>query len=537
MSLGLTDLLKDGYKHLSGLNDVVLQNIDAARNLSKITRSSFGPNGMNKMIVNHLEKLFVTNDAATITKELDVVHPAAKLIVLASQMQEQEIGDGTNYVVVLAGELLSNAESLLQKGLHVNDIIQGYSMAGKKAQEILESLVVMTISDVSKKEEVAKALKSVLAAKQIGYEEMLAPIVGKACIDILPSNHKNFNVDSVRVAKILGGGVLDTQAMRGHVLVRDTEGTVKSVKGAKLAVFAAGFDVSKPESKDSVLIKTPEDLKNYQRSEEKAIEENIKQIAESGVNVIVSGGAIGEMALHFFERYGMMVIKCLSKFELRRICDAVKATPLVRIGKPTPEEIGHCDSIAVEEIGSTRVIIFKQDKEGSGISTIVVRASTQNMLDDFERAINDGVNVFKATAKDGRFLAGAAASEIELARTLQAYGEETPGLVQYAIKKFGEAFEIVPRTLAENAGLKANDVLSSFYASHQKGNKNFGLDIEEGDLKDATSLGIYDLLATKANAIRLATDAAITVLKVDQIIMAKMAGGPKARAPGPRDDE
>jgi T-complex protein 1 subunit theta len=151
--------------------------------------------------------------------------------------------------------------------------------------------------------------------------------------------------------------------------------------------------------------------------------------------------------------------------------------------------------------------------------------------------LDDGVNVFKATAKDGRFLAGAAASEIELARTLQAYGEETPGLVQYAIKKFGEAFEIVPRTLAENAGLKANDVLSSFYATHQKGNKNHGLDIEEGDLKDATTLGIYDLLATKANAIRLATDAAITVLKIDQIIMAKMAGGPKARAPGPRDDE
>lgn len=537
MSLGLTDLLKDGYKHLSGLNDVVLQNVDAARNLSKITRSSFGPNGMNKMIVNHLEKLFVTNDAATITKELDVVHPAAKLIVLGSQMQEQEIGDGTNLVIVLAGEMLSNAETLLQKGLHVNDIIQGYTLAGKKAQEVLESLTVLNVTDVSKKDEVTKALRAVLSAKQNGYEDMLAPIVAKACIDILPANHKNFNVDSVRVAKILGGGVLDTQAMKGHVLVRDTEGTIKQVKNAKIAVFAAGFDVSKPESKDSVLLKTPEELKNYQKSEEKAMEDSIKQIAESGVNVVVSGGAIGEMALHFFERYGMMVIKVLSKFELRRICDAVKATPLVRIGKPTAEEIGHCDSIGVEEIGSTRVIIFKQEKEGSGISTIVVRASTQNMLDDFERAINDGVNVFKACAKDGRFLPGASATEIELAKTIQAYGEETPGLVQYAIKKYGEAFEIVPRTLAENAGLKANDVLSSLFASHQKGNKNVGIDIEDGDLKDATSLGVFDLLATKANAIRLATDAALTVLKVDQIIMAKMAGGPKARPIGPRDDE
>jgi T-complex protein 1 subunit theta len=159
------------------------------------------------------------------------------------------------------------------------------------------------------------------------------------------------------------------------------------VKNAKLAVYATGFDISRPESKDTVLIKSPEELKNYQRSEERAIEETIKQIAESGVNVVVSGGALGEMALHFFERYQIMVIKCLSKFELRRICDSVKATPLVRIAKPTPEETGHCDSISVEEIGSTRVIVFKQDKEDSGISTIVVRASTQNLLDDFERAI------------------------------------------------------------------------------------------------------------------------------------------------------
>jgi len=282
-------------------------------------------------------------------------------------------------------------------------------------------------------------------------------------------------------------------------------------------------------------LKNAEDLLNYSKSEEKAIEEIIRKISESGAKVVISGSAIGEMAMHFIERYKLMACKVPSKFELRRICKAVGATPLIKLGAPTPEELGHADVVTVEEIGSTKVTIFRQESDESGISTIVVRSSTSNLADDIERAIDDGVNVFKGMIKDPRFVPGAGATEIELARLLQAFGDSVPGLSQYAIKKYGEAFEVVPRTLAENAGLKATDVLSNLYAVHAKEQVNDGIDVEEGDVKNVVDLGILDLLTTKHWAIKLATDAALTILRVDQIIMAKRAGGPKPPQQGSAD--
>jgi len=535
--LGLSELLKEGSKHLSGVSEATLQSIEAVKALAQIVRTSMGPNGMNKMVINHLEKLFVTNDAATIIKELDVIHPAAKLAVLASEMQEQEIGDGTNFTIVFCGELLQNAETLIRKGLHPSEIVAGYLKAQEKALEILEELCIAKIEDISNVDEVTKFMKAAISSKQYGYEEMLSPIIARACIQILPKNPKAFNVDSVRVAKILGGGVLDTKVIKGHVLTRDTEGTIKHVTNAKVAIFAGGIDIPKPETKDTVLLKNAEELMNYAKSEERAIEDIIRKISETGAKVIISGGAIGEMALHFIERYKLMACKVPSKFELRRICKAVGATALIKLGPPTVQELGHADVVTVEEIGSTRVTIFRQESDESGISTIVVRSSTSNLADDIERAIDDGVNVYKGMVRDNRFVPGAGATEIELAKRLQAYGDSVPGLMQYAIKKYGEAFEVVPRTLAENAGLKATDVLSNLYAAHGKDQFTDGIDVEEGDVKNAVDLGILDLLITKLWAIKLATDAALTILRVDQIIMAKRAGGPKPPKQGERDGD
>jgi len=537
MSLGLGELLKEGYKHLSGVSEATLQSIEAVKALSQILRTSLGPNGMNKMVINHLEKLFVTNDAATIIKELDIIHPAAKIAVLASEMQEQEIGDGTNFTIVFCGEVLQNAETLIRKGLHPSEIITGYTKAAEKSLQILEELAVAKVEDVTNVEQVTKFLRTAVSSKQYGYEDLLAPLIAKACIQILPKNPKAFNVDNVRVAKILGGGVLETRVMKGQVVTRDTEGTIKHVTNAKIAVFSGGIDVPKTETKDTVVLQSAEDLLNYAKSEEKKIEEVIRKISETGAKVVVAGASIGEMALHFLERYKLMVLKVPSKFELRRICKAVGATPLVKLGPPTPEELGRADIVTVEEIGSTRVTIFRQESDESGISTIVVRASTSNLADDIERAIDDGVNVFKGLIKDPRFVPGGGATEIELAKRLQAFGDSTPGLAQYAIKKFGEAFEVVPRTLAENAGLKAIDVLSSLYAAHSKDQISDGLDIEEGEVRNMVDAGVLDLLTTKHWAIKLATDAALTILRVDQIIMAKRAGGPKPPAQGARDEE
>eukprot|EP00824_Muranothrix_gubernata_P018914 TRINITY_DN38411_c0_g1_i1.p1 TRINITY_DN38411_c0_g1~~TRINITY_DN38411_c0_g1_i1.p1 ORF type:complete len:573 (-),score=149.29 TRINITY_DN38411_c0_g1_i1:37-1590(-) len=493
---------------------------------------------MNKLVINHLDRVFVTSDAATIVKELEVVHPAAKMIVMASQQQENEFGDATNLVITFAGELLQQAGNLIIQGLHQSEVISGFQKAWDKCAELIEEMAIKTVENVRDLEAVIAALKPVVAAKKYGFEEVLTPLIAQACVQVLPRNPKNFNVDNVRVAKILGGGFMDTRVLRGVVLTRNVEGTITKVHNAKIAVFAGGIDASQTETKGTVLIHNADELKAYNRGEEEAMEKMIKEVADAGINVVVSGGAIGEMALHFIERYGMMVVKIQSKFELRRLCKAVGAIPMTRIGKPTAEEIGHCTKVAVEEVGSTVVTIFEQTEgEDSMIATLVVRAATQNMLDDVERAIDDATSAFKALCRDGRLLPGGGATEIELARRLALFGDSVPGLEQYAITKFGEALEVVPRTLAENAGLRATDIISSLYATHQNGNERHGIDIEGGCVGDMERLDVLDCLSVKANALRLASEATITVLRVDQIIMSKPAGGPKPPPQGARDED
>lgn len=537
---GNKELYKEGTTHLSGIEEVILRDIDACKKLTDITRTSFGPNGMNKMVINHLEKLSVTHDAATIMQELDVIHPAAKMVVMAAQAQQREIGDGTNSVVVLAGELLTLAENLIRMGLHPSDIIEGYTKASKKALEILEGLVVKSVEDIRNVDQVTAALKPVVSSKLYGYEQMLAPLVSKACIQVCPKNPKNFSVDNVRVAKIEGSNISETSLMKGFVLARDVSGSVRHVRNAKVAVFGCAVDTATPETKGTVLLQNAEDIMSYNKSEEKLMEQAIKSIADAGVNVIVTGGTFGELAMHFIERYKMLALKLTSKFDLRRLCKAINATTLVRLGAPTAEEIGHCDYVGVDEIGGTKVCVFRQES-GSQIATIIVRGSTSNLMDDVERVIDDGVNIYKALTRDNRLLAGAGACEIELARKLTALAEETPGLEQYAIRRYASSFEVFPRVLAESSGLTSTEVVASLHSAHTAGKVTMGVDVDAVTgaqaTKDAVAAGIFDSYLSKYWSIKLATDAAVTVLSVDQIIMAKPAGGPKPRDAGARDDD
>jgi len=277
-----------------------------------------------------------------------------------------------------------------------------------------------------------------------------------------------------------------------------------------------------------------DDLKGYNKSEETKMEEIIKSIAESGTKVVVSGGSVSEMALHFIERYNMMCIKINSKWELRRLCSATNSTALVRLGPATADEMGFCDSVAVKEVGGRKITVFSQNKsakDGCRLSTIVLRASTSSVLQDLERAIDDGVHSCKTLCRDPRLVPGAGATEMELAIKIKEYGDTCPGLDQYAIRAFAKALEFVPRTLAENSGQDASVVLAALGAAHANGNANLGVDItaagteREGTIDVGESL--VDLFETKSSAFRLSIDAAVTVLRVDQIIMSKQAGGPK----------
>ncbi|KAK8633246.1 hypothetical protein V6N13_014094 [Hibiscus sabdariffa] len=533
---GIQSMLKEGHKHLSGLEEAVLKNIDACKQLSTITRTSLGPDGMNKMVINHLDKLFVTNDAATIVNELEVQHPAAKILVLAGKAQQEEIGDGANLTISFAGELLQNAEELIRTGLHPSEIISGYTKAITKTIEVLEELVEKGSEnmDVRDKEQVVTRMKAAVASKQYGMEDILSSLIADACIQVSPKNPANFDVDNVRVIKLVGGGLHNCMVIRGMVLKGDAVGSITHVEKAKVAVFASGVDSSATETKGTVLIHSAEQLENYAKTEEAKVEELIKAVADSGAKIIVSGGAVGEMALHFCERYKLMVLKISSKFELRRFCRTTGTAALLKLSQPKPDDLGFIDSVSVEEIGGSRVTVVRSEEGGNKVATVVLRGSTDSILDDLERAVDDGVNTYKAMCRDSRIVPGAAATEIELARRLKEFSFKETGLDQYAIAKFGESFELVPRTLAEDAGLNPMDIISKLYEKHASGNTKVGIDLRGGDLedgvcKDVSTMNIWDLYVTKFFALKYAADAACTVLRVDQIIMAKPAGGPARR--------
>ncbi|KAL4873092.1 hypothetical protein BDV12DRAFT_182713 [Aspergillus spectabilis] len=572
-------LFKPGYQSHDAEDGAVIRNIEACQAISQTVQTSLGPYGRNKIVINHLQKMILTSDAATILRELEVVHPAAKLLVMASQQQDAEMGDGTNLVIVLAGELLKKAEELLRLGLKTSDIVQGYEKAQNFALKVLEDLEVDRLKDLRSQTELTKALRTVVASKQSGTEQLLASLVADAVLAVLPKNPVNFNVDNVRVVKIMGGSLEQSRVIKGMVFGREPEGTIKKATKAKVGVFSCPIDISQTETKGTVLLKNAQEMLDFTKGEEERLEIAIKELYDSGLRVVVAGAQVGDLALHYLNRFNILVIKILSKFELRRLCRVVGATPLARLGAPMPDEMGSIDVVETTEIGGDRVTVFRQEDSTAvtRTATIVLRGATQNHLDDVERAIDDGVNAVKAITKDPRLVPGAGATEIQLVERISAFADRTPGLPQHAIRKYAEAFEVIPRTLAESAGLDATEVLSRLYTAHHRVNSSKAVvsaasdndeedgDVEEEEEEEGTSAeddedhywttgidlegtssagtldtveeGILDLLASKSWAIRLASESARTVLSVDQIIVARQAGGPKPPGPNPNWDE
>lgn len=534
--VGLQSLLKEGGRHFSGVDEALLRNIEACKTLSAITKSSLGPYGMNKLIVNHFGKHFVTSDTNTMVSELEVMHPAAKLVIMAAKAQESECGDATNFVISFGGELLSRAEELLKEGIHATDVIKGYQLSRDKVMECLEPLKLWSCPDVKSTEEIRKSVRTALAAKQFGYDEHLSALVAQACVKVMPPTPSTFDVDNVRVTKVHGGSVFGSFVVEGMAIPRNTSGVEKVKEKAKVAVYANGLESAQTETKGTVLLENAEQLMNFTKGEEAKMDEFIKSIKDAGVDVVISGGAISEIAQHFIDKYSILCLKITSKFELRRICRTVGATSIIRVGPPVPEEIGYVESAKVEEYSSTSLTVLKT--RDTRISTIVLQSASPNLLDELERAIDNAVNVVRCTAKDPAFVPGAGATEIELAHQLQQFGATVPGLEQYAVLKFAEALEVVPKILAENSGHGNVAAITALYAAHQKGEKAMGVDVESGTiLCNALERGIMDHAESKKWALRFCIDAVLTILQVDQIIMAKQAGGPKAPEDKGRDDD
>ncbi|KAJ1997385.1 T-complex protein 1 subunit theta, partial [Coemansia thaxteri] len=425
----------------------------------------------------------------------------------------------------------------------------------KAASEALEGLSTDSVRSWRSAPEVLKAVRTAIAAKQFGQEEALAALVADAVLASLASGDAaRFNVDNVRVVKVLGGSLAQSRVVHGMVLPQAPETAVRSASCARVAVFACPVDVGQTETKGTVLLHNAGDLLAYTRGEEAQMAAAVAELHAAQVGVVVCGAGIGDLAVHCMNRLGMVAVRCPSKFELRRLCRVLGATPLARLGAPTPEEMGYCDELRTDEIGGDRVTVIRQFTReeaaavtrpafasrvaASPVATIVLRGATVNALDDAERAVDDGVNVVKALTRDARLVPGACATEMELARIVHATADATPGIAQHALRAFAHALEVFPRTLADNAGVDSTALVARLIAAHHQkaaageavAGPTAGFDVEsdhEPRLVDAQAAGILDPLAVKQWALRYATHAALTVLQVDQIVMAKTAGGPK----------
>eukprot|EP00494_Astrolonche_serrata_P024356 UN24614 len=468
MRKGIPKLFKDGYKQFSGVEEAILNNTEAVKQFAEILRTSFGPNGMNKIVINHIGKVYVTADCATIVEQLRVEHPAANVLVQAAAMQEREIGDGSNFVVIFAGALLKKAEELIALGIHPSDIVAGYDKAGKKAIELLSGLAVKTNFKLDDQKSLAKACRTAIAAKQFGKEDFISNKVAEACLISMPKDPKNFLVDNIRTLCILGSSTRQTTVVNGMVVQYRSRTSTKKVENCKVLVITTNIGLREMDASQNVLFKNADELLKFSRSEEEIVEASVKRMYDMGVRLLILANKCTDLENHYLNKYNIYTVIIISKFGRRRLCRMFKARGCV--SKDYIENDLGFVSLAEEiEIGGRRVTRFVQKKGESCISTIVIRGASDNAMDDVQRACYDGINTIRAMCRESSFVPGAGSTEIELARLIADYGAKTKGLEQYAIKAFAQAFEAIPRTLASNSGMDFEDAIAKLYAAHSSG--------------------------------------------------------------------
>jgi T-complex protein 1 subunit theta len=532
-TVGLSSILKDGIKSYKGLDQATLRNIHACLQLGDLIRTSFGPAGRSKLVLNSLDKLFLTSNAQTMLKEAGIDHPAAKLLMEVAVLQKSEFGDASSLVVVLGAAILSRAADLLQQGLRPSDIREGFLAGEAKILELLDGLVVENITPewqtASQKVlagQLFPLLKTIISSKHFGEEDFLANLTAEALAHAVPCDHpERFDLDNVRIVKVLGGSIFDSKVIYGLVLNRCPTSRIQQVaQSAKVAVFSCPIDIGRTEAKGTVLLKSAEQMLNFSKDEEDSLERDLRAIADSGAQILVTSDAVGDMALHFINRLGLIVLRVPSKFDIRRIVRATGAQPLTTLVPPKPEQLGTAGSFKVIEIGGDFCTVIESASGFGRISSILLRGSSTNKMDDYERTLIDSIAVAKTLLgkPDGKLVPGAGASEMELAHRLSQWTLESglTGLPLLALQKFSQAFTTVAEVLAENAGFDPVQYMATLETAHVNGRIAAGVHPDEPQPVDTP---VRDLLIVKRSAIRYACRVAWLLLGVDQIIMAKPA--------------
>jgi len=515
-------ILKEGTQRTVG-RDAQRMNIMAVRVIAEAVRSTLGPRGMDKMLVDSLGDVVITNDGVTILKEMDVEHPAAKMVIEVAKTQENEVGDGTTTAVVIAGELLKKAEELLEADIHPTVIAKGYRLAAEKAMEILDSIAI----GVDKDDE--ELLKKIAATAMTGKGaevaiNRLADIAVKAVKIVAEEVNGKIEVDTdnIKIEKRTGAAVEDSELVEGIVIDKEVvhPGMPKLVKNAKILVVNAALEVKETETDAKIRITDPDMLQKFIEQEEKMIKEMVDKIAEAGANVVFCQKGIDDLAQYYLAKAGILAVRRVKQSDIEKIAKATGARIITDLRDIKPEDLGEAELVEEKKVGDEEMVFIRGCKNPKAV-TILIRGGTEHVVDEIERSLTDAIKVVKAALEDGRVVAGGGAPEIELSLKIKEWAPSLGGREQLAAEAFASALEIIPRTLAENAGLDPIDILVELRKAHEQGNTYAGIDVFSGKVTDMKELGVLEPLRVKKQAISSATEVAIMILRIDDVIAAK----------------
>jgi len=530
-------ILKEGTSRAKG-REAQSANIAAAKVVAETVRSSLGPKGMDKMLVESFGDVTITNDGAVILKEMDVQHPAAKMMVEVSKTQDDEVGDGTTTAVLLAGELLSKGEDLLEKDVHATVIVDGYRSAAEKALDILKDVAIK----VDPKDKVM--LKKVAAVSQAGKllresADFMADIAVNAVLQVTEETPQGFKaeVDDIKVEKKAGESLTDTRLIQGVVLDKEVvhPGMPKRVEDARIALLNAALEVEKTEFDAKINIQNPEQMKAFLDEEESILRGMVEKAAASGANLLICQKGIDDVAQHFLAKKGIMAVRRASEKDMEKLAKATGAKVVTNVEDLNAGDLGFAKLVEERKIADDKMTFIEGCNDPKAV-TILVRGGTERIVNEAERSIHDALCVVRDVVRDPRVVVGGGAVEVELASQMKRWAEKLSGKEQLAVLAFAEALEAVPTTLAENAGLDPIDIIVALRARHEKGEKTAGVDVFDGKVKDMAKLDIYEPVAVKEQILKSATEAATMILRIDDVIAAgKMKE--EGRPPKPPGEE
>jgi len=527
-------ILKEGSSRTRG-KEAQHSNIMAARVIAETIKSALGPKGMDKMLVDSFGDVTITSDGRTILDEMDIQHPAAKMMVEVAKTQDNEAGDGTTTAVVISGELLNKAEELIGKNVHPTIIIDGYKKASGKALEVLEKIAILVDLNFHGylKKTAMTSMASKLVAEHRGY---LADLAVKAVLQVAEKENGKYkaDVDDVKVEKKPGESVRETKLINGMVLDKEIvhSGMPKRVENAKIALLDTALEIEKTEFDAKINIESPEQIDAFLKQEESMLREMVDKITATGANAVLCQKGLDDMIQHFLSRKGVMALRRIKKSDMEKLAKATGGKIVTNLDDIGPADLGNASLVEERKIGDDKMTFVEGCKNPRAV-TILIRGGTQRIVDEAERSLHDALCVVRDIVEEPKVLAGGGAPEVEVSRALKKYAETLPGREQLAVKCFAEALEAVPVTLTENAGLDPIDILSELRARHEKGEKWAGIEVRSGKVQDMTGAGVFEPLAVKKQIIKSATEAASMILKIDDVIASGKMKAPPMPPGGP----